>query len=125
MAKKEAKVKDSFPQDKKQALATTLARIEKDFGKGAIMKLGENASMNVSAVPTGSLTLDLALGIGGLPRGRIIEIYGPESSGLHSMKIFPHRSNIFISPFNFNKFMKRCLCTSLSIKIPFYVLCLA
>ena len=80
MAKKETK-KDAMPQDRKAALATTLARIEKDYGKGAIMKLGENAAMNVSAVPTGSLTLDLALGIGGLPRGRIIEIYGPESSG--------------------------------------------
>lgn len=81
MAKKETKAKEMVPQDKKQALATTLSRIEKDFGKGAIMKLGENAAMNVSSVPTGSLTLDLALGIGGLPRGRIIEIYGPESSG--------------------------------------------
>ena len=81
MAKKETKVKETVPQDKKAALATTLARIEKDFGKGAIMKLGENAAMNVSSVPTGSLTLDLALGIGGVPRGRIVEIYGPESSG--------------------------------------------
>lgn len=67
--------------DKKKALATTLAQIEKSYGKGSIMKLGENASMNVSAVSTGSLSLDLALGIGGVPRGRIIEIYGPESSG--------------------------------------------
>ena len=80
MAKKE-NGKDTITQDKKAALATTLARIEKDYGKGAIMKLGENAAMNVSAVPTGSLTLDLALGIGGLPRGRIVEIFGPESSG--------------------------------------------
>ena len=66
---------------KKKALATALSQIEKDFGKGTIMKLGENARMNVEAVPTGSLTLDLALGIGGVPRGRIIEIFGPESSG--------------------------------------------
>ena len=80
MAKKE-NGKDTITQDKKAALATTLARIEKDYGKGSIMKLGENAAMNVSAVPTGSLTLDLALGIGGLPRGRIVEIFGPESSG--------------------------------------------
>lgn len=80
MAKKET-AKEALPSDKKAALATTLARIEKDYGKGAIMKLGENASMNVSAVSTGSLTLDMALGIGGLPRGRIVEIYGPESSG--------------------------------------------
>ena len=67
--------------DKKQALQTALARIERDCGKGAIMRLGENTQMNVSAVSTGSLSLDHALGIGGVPRGRVIEIYGPESSG--------------------------------------------
>ncbi len=67
--------------DKRAALETALARIERDCGKGTIMRLGENAAMNVSAVSTGSMTLDLALGIGGVPRGRVIEIYGPESSG--------------------------------------------
>lgn len=67
--------------ERRKALDTTIAQIEKQYGKGAIMKLGENTGMNVSAVPTGSLTLDIALGIGGVPRGRIIEIYGPESSG--------------------------------------------
>ena len=67
--------------DKKKALETALAQIEKQFGKGAVMKLGQNQSMNVEHIPTGSLTLDMALGIGGVPRGRIIEIYGPESSG--------------------------------------------
>ena len=67
--------------EKKKALATAIAQIEKDFGKGTIMKLGDNARMNVQGIPTGSLTLDLALGIGGVPRGRIIEIFGPESSG--------------------------------------------
>ena len=67
--------------DRKKALETAIAQIEKAKGKGAIMRLGENATMQVSAVSTGSLTLDLALGIGGVPRGRIIEIYGPESSG--------------------------------------------
>ena len=66
---------------RKKALENALLQIEKEFGKGAIMKLGENTSMNVTAVSTGSLTLDLALGIGGLPRGRVVEIYGPESSG--------------------------------------------
>ena len=82
MEKKLVKKLDSTPVDnKKKALDTTLAQIEKAYGKGAIMKLGENASMNVSAVSTGSLTLDMALGIGGVPRGRIIEIFGPESSG--------------------------------------------
>lgn len=67
--------------DRKKALETALAQIEKQFGKGAIMRLGESTAMNIEAIPTGSLTLDAATGIGGLPRGRIIEIYGPESSG--------------------------------------------
>ena len=67
--------------DKKKALAQALGQIEKDFGKGAVMRLGENTGMNVEHIPTGSIGLDMALGIGGLPRGRIIEIYGPESSG--------------------------------------------
>ena len=67
--------------DKKAAVETVMARIERECGKGAIMRLGENAAMNVSAVSTGSLSLDFALGIGGIPRGRITEIYGPESSG--------------------------------------------
>ena len=67
--------------DKKKALETALSQIEKQFGKGAVMKLGQNTTMNVEAIPTGSLSLDIALGIGGVPRGRIIEIYGPESSG--------------------------------------------
>ena len=67
--------------DKKKALETAIAQIERQYGKGAIMRLGENASMNVEAISTGSFTLDLATGIGGLPRGRIVEIYGPESSG--------------------------------------------
>ena len=67
--------------DRKEALKNALAQIEKQFGKGAVMKLGENTAMNVEAIPTGSLALDAALGIGGIPRGRVIEIYGPESSG--------------------------------------------
>ena len=68
-------------EEKLKALDTALGQIEKQFGKGAVMKLGQNATMNVEAIPTGSLSLDIALGIGGVPRGRIIEIYGPESSG--------------------------------------------
>lgn len=67
--------------DKQKALETALAQIEKKYGKGAVMRLGENSTMNIEAIPTGSLTLDAATGIGGLPRGRIVEIYGPESSG--------------------------------------------
>ncbi len=68
-------------EDKKKALETALAQIEKSYGKGAIMRLGDDIPVNVEAIPTGSLSLDLALGIGGVPRGRIVEIYGPESSG--------------------------------------------
>ena len=67
--------------DKRKALETALAQIEKNYGKGAIMRLGDDIPVNVEAVSTGSLSLDLALGIGGVPKGRIIEIYGPESSG--------------------------------------------
>ncbi|SMC48216.1 recombinase RecA [Papillibacter cinnamivorans] len=67
--------------DKKRALETALAQIERAYGKGAVMRLGESAGTNVEVIPTGSLSLDLALGIGGLPKGRIVEIYGPESSG--------------------------------------------
>jgi recombination protein RecA len=67
--------------DKKKALQTALAQIDKNYGKGTVMRLGERPEMNVEAIPTGSLALDAALGIGGVPKGRIIEIYGPESSG--------------------------------------------
>ena len=81
-AKKDTTPKTPGPaSDKKQALETALAQIEKQFGKGAVMKLGANIAMQVDAIPTGSLGLDLALGIAGVPRGRIIEVYGPESSG--------------------------------------------
>lgn len=79
--KKTAAARPVADGDKKKSLETALAQIEKDFGKGTIMKLGENTHMQVDSIPTGSLTLDLALGIGGIPRGRIIEIFGPESSG--------------------------------------------
>ena len=67
--------------EKAKALETALAQIKKQYGEGAVMRLGQDSALNVEAVPTGSLSLDLALGIGGLPRGRIVEIYGPESSG--------------------------------------------
>ena len=67
--------------DKKKALQTALSQIDKNFGKGTVMRLGDKPEMNVEAIPTGSLALDAALGIGGVPKGRIIEIYGPESSG--------------------------------------------
>jgi recombination protein RecA len=67
--------------DKTKALETALSQIEKQYGKGAVMRLGKNEAMQVDAISTGSLSLDLALGIGGLPKGRIVEIYGPESSG--------------------------------------------
>ena len=82
MAKKTGAYEAPTPaSDKKKALDTAIAQIEKNFGKGAVMRLGDKPEMNVEAIPTGSLALDAALGIGGVPKGRIIEIYGPESSG--------------------------------------------
>ena len=82
MAKKTGAYEAPTPaSDKKKALDTALSQIEKSFGKGAVMRLGDRPEMNVEAIPTGSLALDAALGIGGVPKGRIIEIYGPESSG--------------------------------------------
>ena len=78
---KAAVVKITDAEEKKKALDTAIQYIEKKFGKGAIMKLGANEKLDIEAIPTGSMTLDLALGIGGIPRGRIIELYGPESSG--------------------------------------------
>ena len=82
MAVKKTVAEEKKPAgDKKAALESVISRIEKECGKGSIMRLGENASMNVQAVSTGSLSLDFALGVGGIPKGRITEIYGPESSG--------------------------------------------
>ena len=82
MATKKSAVETAAPaSDKKKALETCMAQIERTYGKGSIMRLGENTDILVEAIPTGSLSLDIALGIGGVPKGRIIEIYGPESSG--------------------------------------------
>src|SRR5947209_14580684 len=67
--------------DRQKALDMTLGQIEKQFGKGSVMKMGETTHMGIESIPTGALSLDLALGIGGLPKGRVVEIYGPESSG--------------------------------------------
>ena len=82
MAKDKAPLPAAAPaNDRKKAIDTAMAQIEKMYGKGSIMRFGDRAEMNVDYIPTGSLALDVALGIGGLPKGRIIEIYGPESSG--------------------------------------------
>ncbi len=85
-AKEKTKLKDKEKEleknsEKEKALEAAIAGIEKQFGKGSIMRLGENAKLNIEAISTGALTLDLAMGIGGVPKGRIVEIYGPESSG--------------------------------------------
>ena len=71
----------SMDENKKRALAAALSQIDKQFGKGAVMRMGDRTSDAIDAIPTGSLALDIALGIGGLPRGRVVEVYGPESSG--------------------------------------------
>jgi recombination protein RecA len=81
MAQANLRVVENSSMDKNKALEAALSQIERAFGKGSIMKLGANTAMEVEAVSTGSLGLDIALGIGGLPKGRIVEIYGPESSG--------------------------------------------
>ncbi len=81
LAKKPIIVKAATQEDKKAALESAIKVIEKKYGAGAVMRLGQTKTLNVDAIPTGSMTLDMALGIGGMPRGRIVEIYGPESSG--------------------------------------------
>lgn len=81
MAEKKKTMASPEVSDRKKALETAIAKIEKDYGKGTIMRLGDDISVNVEALSTGSLSLDFALGIGGVPKGRIIEIYGPEASG--------------------------------------------
>ena len=82
MAVKQAEEKNAaVASEKQKALDAALSQIEKQFGKGAVMRLGEHSTLNVEAIPTGSLSLDIALGIGGVPKGRIVEIFGPESSG--------------------------------------------
>ena len=88
MSKPKLQVVEGGVMDKQRALEAALAQIDKNFGKGSIMRLGENNhAHDIEAIPTGSLGLDLALGIGGLPRGRVIEIYGPESSGKTTMAL--------------------------------------
>ena len=88
MAKKETNEEMQLAQEGKlKALQAAMAKIEKDFGKGSIMKLGDQNIENVEVIPTGSITLDIALGVGGYPKGRIIEIYGPESSGKTTLAI--------------------------------------
>ena len=79
--KSQTKAAAAMADDKKRAIETAMQQIERNYGKGSIMRFGDNTVSNVEAISTGSLALDLALGIGGLPKGRIVEIYGPESSG--------------------------------------------
>ena len=79
--KKNESTMPTTPEEKKKALSTAISKIEKTYGKGSVIKLGESPKLEISAISTGSVSLDAALGVGGLPRGRIIEVYGPESSG--------------------------------------------
>ena len=75
------KAKETAQESRQKALETALANIEKQFGAGAVMRLGQHSTLNIEAISTGSLSLDMAIGVGGVPRGRVVEIYGPESSG--------------------------------------------
>ena len=84
---KKDKNKESLSSEKERALENAIAQIEKSFGKGSIMRMDEKKVEAVEAIPTGCLTLDMALGIGGLPRGRIVEVYGPESSGKTTLSL--------------------------------------
>ena len=81
MAGNVVNLKESSDMDKKKALDAALSQIDRAFGKGSVMKLGQRDVVEIEAVSTGSLGLDIALGIGGLPKGRVVEVYGPESSG--------------------------------------------
>ena len=78
---KEQETSASISEERQKALKVAIDKIEKDFGKGSIMRLGDKPAVNVETISTGALSLDVALGIGGVPRGRIIEVYGPEASG--------------------------------------------
>ena len=80
-AEKEKTENTNISEERSKALKIAIDKIEKDFGKGSIMRLGDKTAVSVESIPTGALSLDIALGIGGVPRGRIIEIYGPEASG--------------------------------------------
>ena len=91
---KETKEKEVTTDKKDQLLADALKAIEKEYGKGSIMRLGDRADVSIDAIPSGSLALDLALGIGGYPKGRIIEIYGPESSGKTTLALHDIREKI-------------------------------
>ena len=95
MAEKKTTAKAAAASDeRKKALEAALQQIERNYGKGAVMRLGQHHGMQIDSIPTGSMALDAALGVGGLPRGRIIEIYGPEASGkppLHCMRWRKHR----------------------------------
>ena len=97
MSKANLQLVESSSMDKQKALDAALGQIERAFGKGSVMKLGQSDTIEVEAISTGSLGLDIALGIGGLPKGRVIEIYGPESSGnMHSIR-FMHASLVSTS----------------------------
>ena len=78
---------DKLQNEKQKVLELTIGKLEKSYGKGVLMKLGDKVNEDVSSIPTGSMNLDLALGVGGYPRGRVVEIYGPESSGKTTLTI--------------------------------------
>ena len=97
---KSSKNQETENREKNKALEAAISQIDENFGKGSVMKLGQKAAINVESISTGSLSLDLALGIGGLPRGRVIEIYGPESSGKTTLEVIQSRTILLNSRIN-------------------------
>ena len=102
-------------KEKNKSLEAAISQIDQNFGKGSVMRLGQQEALDVEAISTGSLSLDLALGIGGLPKGRIIEIYGPESSGKTTLELIQSRSLLLDARISFAKAEKDLVVSKLRL----------
>ena len=112
---KSTKDKELENKEKNKALDAAISQITDNFGKGSVMKLGEQKAMDIESVSTGSLSLDLALGIGGLPKGRIIEIYGPESSGKTTLDVIQSNSLLLTAQISLANSQKNYLMAQYSL----------